>query len=335
MRISRFGKAPNRSLPRARGMGMLLLSGIMAAAAGGFGCGSQFELPPQPEPGRIPEPGTYNLLTTWSIAAPTSIAISGLYTFVIEDHSRLGVYYSNRYEPVTPSVVGEFEELVEPVQVAISKKDSLFVIVADRGDMQCKVYYWLGGEPLSRFTDSRWNEFSGLAADQDLKVYVSDATRDTISCYDRWGAHIRVVSEYGTGSGYVIAPNGIGMASGVGDSPLLVADTGKNWVQRLRADTTGVATYLDPIGFEQGELDSVLGVAADRYGEFAFVADTGHDRVLKYLMSGAFVDTVYSAEKIELELPLRAPRYLCAEDSLVFLSDPPNDRVLLLLLASQ
>ncbi len=332
---TRSDRHPLHHTRLARGLAGLLLAGVILAALGGFGCGSQFELPPQPEPGRIPEPGTYNLLTTWNVPAPTSIAISGLYTFVIEDHARLGVYYSNRYEPVTPSVVGEFEELIEPVQVAISKKDSLFVIVADRGDMQCKVYYWLGGAPLSRFTDSRWNEFSGLAADQDLRVYVSDATRDTISCYDRWGTHIRVVSEYGTGSGYVITPNGIGMASGIADSPLLVADTGKNWVQRLRADTTGVATYLDPIGFEPGELDSVLGVAAERYGEFAFVADTGHDRVLKYLMSGAFVDTVYSAEKIELDLPVRAPRYLCAEDSLVFLSDPPNDRILLLLLASQ
>jgi hypothetical protein len=311
------------------------LLGLLGAGwFGSGGCGSQFDLPPQPEPGRIPDPGTYNLLATWAVPNPGAVAMFGLYVFVIEDSSQIGAYYANRFSPVRPSLIGQFEDLIEPVQIAVSKRDSLYVVVADRGDMHCKIYYWLGGPPLYRFTDPRWQEFSGLAADPDLRIYVSDAARDTISSYNRWGAHLRVVSEYGTGSGYVIRPHGIALATGMPGSPLLVADAGKSWVQRLRPDTTAIPVYLDPIGLESAELDSAKGVAADRYGEYAFVADTGNDRVLKYLMSGAFVDTVYSAAKIVLEPPVTAPRYLCSEDSIVFLSDPAHDRLVLLNLAS-
>lgn len=311
-----------------------LLTAIAAAHLAGGGCGSQYDLPAQPEPGRIPEPGTYNLLATWSVPRPTSIATFGLYLFVVEDSTRVGAYYANRFEPVAPSLIREFEELEKPAQVAVVKRDSLFVIVADAGDMQCKVYYWLGGPPLYRFSDPRWRAFSGLAADTDLRIYVSDATRDTISCYNRWGDHLRVVSQYGTGSGFVIAPHGLGLATGNPDAPLLVADTGKNWVQRLDPDTTSVPVYLDPIGLEGGGLSAPEGVASDRYGEHVFVADTGADRVLKYLVSGAFVDTVYSVAKIELDPPVETPRFLCSEDSVVFLSDPEEDRIVLLNLAS-
>ena len=327
---------PARCVP-ARWVRRIVAGGLLAVVGAAWlmgGCGSQYDLPPQPEPGRIPEPGTYNLLATWNIPHPTSIATFGLYLFVVEDSSRVGAYYANRIEPVAPSLIGEFEELIKPAQVALVKRDSLFVIVADAGDMQCKIYYWLGGPPLYRFSDSRWREFSGLAADPNLRIYVGDATRDTISCYSRWGDHLHVVSKNGTGSGFVIEPHGLGIATGESGAPLLVADTGKNWVQRLEPDTTAVAAYLDPIGLDGVQLTAPEGVASDRYGEYVFVADTGGNRVLKYLVSGAFVDTVYSASKIGLEPPVEVPRFLCSEDSVVFLSDPAQDRIVLLNLAS-
>ncbi len=290
-------------------------------------CGMQMDLPPQPQhPPITPEPGTYNLKTVWTLPEPSDLAVFGLYLFVIEEQTRIGAYYTTRYSPTVPPMVSEFTGLLAPVQIALAKRDSLFVVVADSGDMHCKIYYWLGGAPLASFIDSSWVEFSGLAADGDLNIYVADAARDTIRSYDRWGHPLRVVSDYGTGSGYVIDPHGLAHNGEL----LVVADTGKNWVQRLEPDTTSVPAILEPIGREEGLLLEPLDVAVDRHGEFIYVADTGHDRVLKFLTTGAFRDTVYSPQKIALDPPLRAPGHVCSEDSLVFVSDPAENRVLLL-----
>jgi len=307
-----------------RALGTALLLAPVALLA----CGERMELPPQPEYERpIPEPGTYNLKTVWNLDAPTDLAVFGLYLFVIENNARLGAYYTTRLSPATPPMISPFTGLTAPVQVALTKRDSLFVIVADSADMRCKIYYWLGGDPLYTFTDSLWKSFDGLAADANLTIYVADAVRDTIQAYDRWGRRRHTVSSYGTGSGYVIDPHGIAHNGRL----LVVSDTGKDWVQRLRPDTTSIPGYAEPIGFEQADLfDRPMDVATDRYGEFIYVADTGQDRVLKFLTTGAFEDTVYSPHKIDLDPPLTAPRHVCSEDSLVFVSDPEFGRVLLM-----
>jgi DNA-binding beta-propeller fold protein YncE len=249
-----------------------------------------------------------------------------LYLFVIENRQRLGVYYSTRLFPATPSFISEYEGLIHPVRVAVSKRDSTFVVVADSGDMRCKIYYYFGGSPLHSFTDSLWQSFSGLAVDRALNIYVADAGRDTIQAYNRWGQRLRVVSEYGSGYGYVIDPGGLAALDGM----LVVADVGKNWVQRLRSDTTNVAAILEPIGLEEDLLLDPQDVAVDEHGEFIYVADTGHNRILKFLTTGALEDVAYSQEKIILDPPIQAPRYLCARDSLLFLSDPQTDRLVLL-----
>jgi hypothetical protein len=328
------------ALPRSAACVPLLVAFLLLA-----GCGQEFELPPQPPPGRTPEPGTYNLWATWELAAPTDLAVFGLYLFVIEESQRIGAYYSARLYPQVVPMVSPFEDLLGPVQVAIAKRDSMFVIVADSADMRCKIYYWLGGKPLYSFTDTLWTAFSGLAADRNLNIYVADAERDTVQAYDRWGRRIRVVSDYGTGFGYVIDPHGMAHNGEM----LIVADTGKNMIQRLDPDTSNVPALPGAIGEEQGLLDAPLDVAADRYGEYIYVADTGHHRVLKFLTTGAFQDTVYSHEKIKIEPPLLRPRFLCSEDALqyydedagawldfktVYVSDPEEDRILLLKLAS-
>jgi hypothetical protein len=307
---------------RAAGLGLLPLVALLGGA-----CGERFDLPPQPDyqlP--IPEPGTFNLKGVWSVPEPTDLALSGLYIFVIEEHTRVRAYFSTRSSPSPPPWVSPYEGLIAPVQVAACKRDTLFVIVADAGDMHCKIYNYLGGPPLHTFTDTLWVELSGLAADGDLNIYVADAARDTIQSYDRWGRRVRVVSDYGTGSGYVIDPHGLAHNGHM----LIVADTGKNWVQRLRPDTTDIAAIAEPIGRQEGLLLAPWDVASDSRGEFIYVADTGHDRVLQFQTTGDFGDTVYSPEKIPLDSALVAPRFVCGEDSLVFVSDPAGDRIVLL-----
>ncbi len=304
-----------------------------------LGCGQQMDLPQQPETEyQTPTPGTFNLKGTWNIPSPSDLVTAGPYLFVIEENARVAVYANSKPAPSRPSIFAEYEGLIAPVHIAAVQSDSTFLVVADSGDMHCKIYYQLGGAPLYSFTDTLWQSFSGLAADKALRVYVADARRDTVQAYSRWGERLHVVADYGTGSGYVIDPAGLAHGGGI----LVVADVGKNWVQRLASGLSNTPVYLEPIGLEEDLLSRPLDVALESDGKYIHIADTGHDRVLKFTAEGAFRDTVYSPEKIQLDPPVVRPRFLCVRDSsaildqssLVFLSDPDEDRILLLELAS-
>jgi hypothetical protein len=298
------------------------------------GCGQKFELPPQPNPGRIPTPGTYNLDKVWHVPAPTDLVLRGSYVYVIEENQRVSVYLSHQKEARSPGFVGTFEGLIRPVQICIAKKDTTYVIVADAGDMQIKRYYFLGGAPRFSFIDSTWVEFSGIAADADLSVYVSDASRDRVDKYDADGQWVRNVTDYGTGQGYVIDPQGIAYTKGT----LWVSaiGPGRNWVQRLRPDTTHIAFDGRPIGLDI-ELSKPSDVATNLSGESAFIAETGKDRVLRFQATGGFQDTVYAPTKREtiVDPPIVSPRYLSADDSLVFVADSANSRIVVLRLSKQ
>jgi hypothetical protein len=76
-------------------------------------------------------------------------------------------------------------------------------------------------------------------------------------------------------------------------------------------------------------------VSGERTGAFLFIADTGRDRVLKYRLTGEFVDSVYSARTpVPLEGgPILAPRFVAVEERLVFVSDKDNNRLVTFALA--
>ena len=299
-----------------------------------IGCGQEFVLPPQPDPGRIPTPGTYNLDRIWEIPSPSDLVVQGSYLFVIERQEKVAVYLSRQSTPRPPGFIEPYEGLIQPVQVCLAKRDSTFLFVADAGDRMIKRYYFRGGPPLHAFTDSAWVEFSGIAADHRLNVYVADAARDTIYKYDDRGNPVRLVSDFGNGFGFVIAPHGIAFS---GDR-LWVADTGKNYVQALLPDSTNTADgSAGPIGGPE-TISGPLDVDTDLAGETVFVADTGNDRVLRFAATGAIRDTVYSHAKWEtraVDPPLTSIRHVAADDSLVFLPDPANDRIVILRLATQ
>lgn len=300
---------------------------LLAAA-----CGQEFKLPPKPESGRIPTPGTYNLDRIWQVPSPTDIVVHGSYVFVIEEEARLEVYLTRHPEPVHPAFVGEFEGLVRPVHVCLARRDSTFIFVADAADTLIKRYYFLGGPPVHTFRDPDWLELSGIAADEHLNLYVSDAARDAIYKYDETGELIRLIADLGSGRGYVDAPTGLAYR----EKTLWVADTGKNWVQRLLPDSTNTAFEGQPIGVEI-ELAEPVDVAADPAGENVFVAEAGNDRVFRFQATGGFQDTVYAPTKsdVQVEPPLNTPRYVAADENLVFLPDAENDRIIILRLSTQ
>lgn len=303
-----------------------------AAALALAACGQKFDLPPQPDPGRIPTPGTYNLEKTWDVEHPSDLVSQGSFLYVIEAESRVTAYLTRSKSAIHPQFVGEFEDLVRPTSICLARGDSTWIFVADQGDTTIKRFYFTGGAPRHVFQDSLWTDaFSAIAADANLNVFVSFAEKDSILAYDRRGVRRRLVSDHGTGTGFVIEPHGLHWNG----THLLVADTQKGWVQRLKADTTNIAAPGPPIGLDF-LLNRPLDVTADRLGEFIYVADSGNDRVLKFLATGAFVDSVYSPTKEETTLPepLSQPRYVAVEDSLVFVADPDRNRIVAFRLAT-
>jgi DNA-binding beta-propeller fold protein YncE len=312
-------------------MKMRLLLGIHAivfAIILATGCGQEFKLPPEPEPGRIPTPGTHNFKIAWPIPSPTDLFLRGSYLYVIEDESRVATYLRHHGTPRRPSYVRDLEGLIRPVQICVAKKESTYVFVADAGDMMIKRYHWIrGGPPRHQFTDSTWVEFSGLAADEKLNVYVADAVRDTIFKYDVDGIPLRLISDFGSGYGFVSEPHGIFYNKG----SLWVADTGKDLVQRLRPDTTNIAYEGDPIGVDV-ELKNPIDVVSDPIGGSVFVVEADSStQVLRFQPDGSLQDTVYSHTKLPaVEPPLANVRYLAADETYVFLPDTDGNRIVVL-----
>lgn len=346
---------PQVPLPRGGAIRWTFLAGLALVLA----CGQEFTLPPTPPPEPIPDAGRYHFEKSWSLPEPGDLAIAGSYLYVIVKNdgadpdtsvkSRVAVYMTGRPTPTLPPQgrIGPFLGLKRPVQLCVAKGESTWVVVADAADSTIKRYHFTGGEPRLSFQHRRdiyteadtglvsvlvWKEISGLAADDELNVYVTDAVRDTVSRYDRNGRFVRVVSTAGSGDGYCISARGISWNG----SELLVGDTGQNRVVLLDPDGTETATR-PPIGIRPTDPAPVLpeDVAPDRNRKFAYVADTGQSRVLKYLLSGEFVDSVYSIRDLDARLgpPIAGPRHIAVEEPLVFVADPANNRLVAFALA--
>ena len=311
-----INRSPWRSWP------LLIALGVFTA------CGQEFNLPPQPEPQPIPSAGTYNLEKVWEVNSPTDMASQGSFLYVIEGRAEVNAYFVERPNPVRPAFVAPFEGLIEPVQLAVARRESTYVFVADAGDMTVKRYHFTGGTPRASFTDSSWADFTGLAADERLFVYVADASRDTIFKYNPAGQRDRLISDLGSGTGFVNGPRGLHYNG----EHLIVADTNKDWVQRILTDSTNTAAEGEPIGLD-ASLSSPWDVTTSRdEPEEVYIADLGSDRVLKYRASGTLIDSVYSPFKVETELdpPIDRPRFITAEGERVFVADPEQNRIVTL-----
>ncbi len=307
---------------------------LLAAALALLSCGQQYKLPPAPEEGRIPTPGTYNLDRVWRIPAPTDIVVHGSYLYVIEENARIGVYLSQQREPRHPAFFTDFEGLVRPIRLSLVQGDSTFLYIADQGDSSIKRYYFRGGSPLPGTLPIRgWRSITGMTADADRNVFVALADSDRVLRYDRTGKR-RMVSYQGTGYGYVIRPNGIHIVNGV----LWVAATGKTppLVQRLRPFELNTAFPGDPIGIKN-PLGWPVDVTTDPAGENVFVADSRNGRVLRFEATGALEDSVYTPYRAETRVdpPILSPRYVAADPTYVFVPDSANDRIVVLKLGKQ
>lgn len=166
-------------------------------------------------------------------------------------------------------------------------------------------------------------ECGGVAADADSGfVYVADRAASTVAKFrpSRFGGR-RVTTLCGTGDGdhFVREPHGI---YAFGDS-LLVADTGKAWVQVVSTNEplAGRGQVTGPSQMPL-QLSDPRDVWVDPTG-FFYVADTGNGRVLKLRRNGLVKENV-----TELDADAAAhPNTIAASDTRVWVVDPERGRL--------
>jgi hypothetical protein len=171
--------------------------------------------------------------------------------------------------------------------------------------------------------DAAWVEFGGIAADPDSAfVYVSDVGAHRVTKHAPsagGGRRVTTLAAPGSGDNFVQAPRGL---YAFGDS-LLVADSGKNWLQVIssRVATSGrgqvTGTSESPL-----LLRDPRDVWVDATG-FFYVSDSGNARVLKLTRTGLIKEIVTA---LDLEAAV-VPTTICASDTRVWVVDPDRGRL--------
>lgn len=125
---------------------------------------------------------------------------------------------------------------------------------------------------------------SGVAADSEGDLWVSDTANNRLQVLGAEGEFIRQVGSLGTGNGQFSSPHGVAV-DGIGN--IWVADTGNNRIQELDSEGKFIRT-LGTSGSANGQFKSPYDVAVDGSGN-VWVADLGNARVQEFGASGQFI----------------------------------------------
>jgi DNA-binding beta-propeller fold protein YncE len=218
------------------------------------------------------------------------------------------------------------DTLRSPVRICEGADNTLWV--AYRAPRPVLVQWDVAVVPPVRVTaglvrDDSILSFGGIAADPDSGyVYVADAGRSRIGKYApsaAGGSRITLLATQGNGDHFVQQPHGIFFFQ---DS-LLVADTGKGWIQVLGADVprSGRGQVTGPASSPLILL-SPLDVWVDALGMF-YVTDTGGARTLQLDPQGRIEEIV---NEFDPE-PAPAPNTLAATAEEVWVVDPDGGRL--------
>jgi hypothetical protein len=261
-----------------RTLGCLAAASLLAA-----GCGQRIDAPhEEPWTRELPPPDSYVFKferAGFETATDLELARGGLLYVA----SAAGVV--PYYQPMLGGPGWSFEELVDPAAVCEAPDGK--IVVADRSDMTVKVYESDGGAPVSRVQDDDWVEFGGVASDGAGNLFVADSRRSFVRSYlpDGTPRFAADMADSGFGLGHVLNPQGLFYDG----EYLWIADTGKNWVQKVQADSVQLGlAFLDGYTYEDADgnevklpFSSPVDVAADADG-YLYVADQGNQRIFKF-----------------------------------------------------
>lgn len=216
-----------------------------------------------------------------------------------------------------------------------------------------------GGDTLSTFTDTTVARPFGIAADEQGRIYVAalavvldtlqtDArirTRKFVSRIYRYSRGLRYpgvldvnmpgTSQWhrdtswvvfdGSGSSSVSDPRGI-QWSRHGSNPLFIADRGNNQAKGVSTSTIGVSAVRVDGQATGANFNQPEAVAADLAG-FFYIVDRGNRRVLRYDLTGEFIQRV-DVEVNADGLPLLDPVGIAVDDSLAYVADRGRGQVI-------
>ncbi len=301
----------------------LLSASLLAGALGLAGCGQQLSKPEETRGGTGVVQGRYVLTYEWGgFPGTTDVVVTvGGFVYVAQESARVVAYKT--FFPQPHPLIAPLENLSKPVLLAEGPNEEIYV--ADAGDMTVKHFPRSGGLPIQTFTDPEWAVFGGIAVDDEGYIYVADSQKDFIWKYtpsgdrDTLGGN-GVLSESGAGIGYVMRPGGLCFDGAY----LQVTDTGHNQVKKLATDAVA-SCYLFINGPSPSDpFDSPLDSDADELGNI-YVADTGNNRVLKYLATGVIDQTV----NWDTTYAVGPPSAVAARDKWVYIADPQNSKILI------
>jgi DNA-binding beta-propeller fold protein YncE len=260
--------------------GILILGAGMVVLAG---CGQRIEAPEE---------------RPWNRPLPAADAYSFRYERIGFDTTsdlelaRGGLLYVASTDGITPyyqTVEGgpgwTFGGVLDPAAVCEAPNGQ--IIVADQGDTTVKVFDPDGGDPVASFQDADWIQFGGIAADGAGNIFVADRQRSFVRSYlaDGTPRFAEDMADSGFGLGHVLQPNGLFYDG----EHLWIADTGKNWVQKVVPDSVQLGlAFLDGYTYEDVDgneikipFSSPIDVATDTDG-YLYVADQGNKQIFKF-----------------------------------------------------
>ena len=192
-------------------------------------------------------------------------------------------------------VVGDPNETLEPVALAVGAENELFAIIkgvleltpnvtrfalgAVPGDERIVNLIGERGEGAGQFV---WP--SGIALDSDRNLYVTDAWMDRVSVFTVEGDFIRSFGSSGDGEGQFKRPSGIAIDA---EDNVFVVDTLNHRIQKLTRDGRSLSQW-GANGSGPGEFRSPWGITTDAEG-CVYVADHMNHRIQKFDADGGFL----------------------------------------------
>lgn len=190
---------------------------------------------------------------------------------------------------------------------------------------------------ISRFGSEVLGDPQGLDAASDGRVFVADALRDCVWCFDpagegRWTAQARAIGERGQNPGQFRVPRDVAVRERDGTACIAVADEQNHRIQMLSADGSFVGFFgMHAVIPRQGEgrIHYPCSVAFDARGEVLAVAEAFEDRVQLFRIQQEAVPVDPSAGRSEFITSHFGAESACGADLLVLL-DAETDGVALL-----
>jgi hypothetical protein len=293
--------------------GVAALCGSVVAAICLQGCAESFVIPDEPDTGGIPVGEVaYVVQYEWEdVPAFGDLALVGGILFAIQGDSLVSAWLSDSADGRENSrftlpypVVHQGRTYSRPVHLCGGPNNTLWVAFQQPPSV---VQFTLSASPPAP-TGLFVNlipaaSVGGITADPDSGfVYVADAVANRISKFQpnaSGGRLVIHVATQGNGDGFVREPHGIFWF----DDQLLVADTGKSWLQLIDADTpqAGPGQISGPAEAPL-QLRDPIDVWVDAAGYF-YVTDTSNSRVLQVDEAGLVREDVTQLDPLSANAP--------------------------------